>query len=96
MQMFSLRGVEEARLKKPSQKNLPAYKADSVKDMLTYYLACTTYASANQVTAVEKPVKIGPFYPKIFDGRVGRNGSIVHERPVGVGEKVLVFLELYL
>lgn len=88
MQMFTLRGVPEERLKKTNHKNLPAYQYDSVKDMLMYYLSCTTYASANQVTAVEKPLKIGPFYPKIFDNRVGWNGNIVHERATGVGEKV--------
>lgn len=94
MQMYTLRGVPETRLKTIKHKNLPAYQYNNVKDMLTYYLSCTTYASANQVTTIEKAMPAGVFYPKIFDNRVGRDGSIVHERPTGIGECIL-FIYLF-
>lgn len=91
-----LRGVPEARLKKSlkqagSQKDVPAYKYDNVKDMLRYYLSCTTYASANHVTAIEKGAAISQFYPNIFDSRVGRDGNIVHERSPEIGEIPLLY-----
>lgn len=90
MQMITLRGVPESRLKKPlrqagNQKDVPAYKFDSIRDMLTYYLSCTSHASASHVTAVEKGAKIGPFYPKVFDNRIGKDGSVVHARPLDTG-----------
>lgn len=85
MQTIVLRGVPATRLKQSlKQENVPAYKCDSVKSMLSYYLSCTTYASASQVTAIEKALPINPFYPKIFDDRVGRTGSIIDKRASGI------------
>lgn len=97
MQLMVLRGVPETRLKKPlkqakDQKDVPAYKYDSIKDMLSYYLECTTYVSASHITTIEKPVAIGPVYPKIFDNRVGSDGSIVIKRPSGISKTLFLFL----
>lgn len=96
MQTITLRGVPETRLKRPlkqldEQINMPAYKCDNVKSMLNYYLSCTTYASANQVTVVENGMSVNPFYPQIFDSKVGRNGGIVHKRPAGLCKCFILF-----
>lgn len=90
MHVFTLRGVPECRLKKPlkiagDQKDVPAYRCENIKAMLEFYLSVTTYASANVVATVEKGATLGLFYPKIFDNRVGKDGSITVERPPGIG-----------
>lgn len=91
MQIMTLRGIPESRLKKSTQKGLPAYQYSSIKDMLMYYLSCTTYASANHVTAVDKPLTIGKLYPKIFDDRIGVDGNIIVERSAGIGNVFIKF-----
>lgn len=89
MQLFTLRGVAETLLKKSKHRDLPAYKCDSIKDMLMYFLSCSTYASANQTVTVEEPMKVGKCFPEIFDNRIGRNGFVVHERSNSIGEDFL-------
>ncbi|KAK9883944.1 hypothetical protein WA026_004884 [Henosepilachna vigintioctopunctata] len=81
VQLYSLRGISEERLKKPlskagRQKSLPAYKCETIKDMLSFYLECTTTTSINNVTVIEKGLPVGLPYPKLFDELVQQNGNI--------------------
>lgn len=81
MQHLTISGISESKIKKPynfagKQKDMPAYKYNSVKEMLEYYLACTTYATASHVTAVEKPLTVKPPYPDIFDKIIGSDGNV--------------------
>lgn len=81
MQHLTIRGIPETRLKKPpnkagNQKDMPAYKCNTVKEMMEYYLSCTTYASASNVTSVEKPLPVKTPFPDIFDEVIGQNGNI--------------------
>lgn len=82
IQLYSMRGIPEYRLKKvdvasKSQRSLEAYKHNSIKEMLEFYLYCNTHASINNVVNVEKPLVVKTPYPKIFDENVGVNGNII-------------------
>lgn len=97
MQFYTLRGISENRLKKPmksagKQKDMPAYSCKSVKDMLTFYMSCTNYACATDVTTLEKGLNVSLPFPKIFDEIVGINGNIQTEpRLLGIGKSLLIF-----
>lgn len=82
MQSMCLKGVSEARLKKPlkdakDQIQNPAYKCRSVHEMMTVFLYENCYASATHLTTLQKPLKINEYFPKIFDDCLGRDGSIL-------------------
>ncbi|KAF7279810.1 hypothetical protein GWI33_006732 [Rhynchophorus ferrugineus] len=81
MQHLTILGIPESRLKKAAnkagqQRDMPAYKYNTVKDMLEYYLACTTYATASNVTSIEKPLQVNAPYPEIFDQYIGQDGNV--------------------
>ncbi|XP_018334955.1 protein misato-like [Agrilus planipennis] len=88
MQYWFLRGIAENRLKhSQNQQNLPAFKCNTVQEMLTYYMACTTYASANNVTVVDKALTVKTPYPDIFNAHVGIDGNIIADmRPEDSGK----------
>ncbi|XP_044744875.1 protein misato [Coccinella septempunctata] len=82
VQLYTLRGISEEKLKKPlskagRQKDLPAYKCKTVEEMLQFYLSCTTTLSLNHATSVSNSLEVGEPFPKIFDEFVGFNGSII-------------------
>lgn len=81
MQHLVLRGIPECRLKKPQnkagkQKEMAAYKCNTVKDMIDFYLSCTTYATASNLTTLEKPMPTKNPFPDIFDEFVGIDGNV--------------------
>ncbi|XP_017781412.1 PREDICTED: protein misato [Nicrophorus vespilloides] len=82
MQLYTLRGVGANQLKKPSsvagkQLDMPAYRCNTIDEMLSMYLAYTCHASASNVTSVSKGLQVKKPFPDIFDKRVGRNGNII-------------------
>lgn len=82
VQLYALRGISKEKLKKPSssagtQKDLPAYRCETVEEMLNFYLSCTTSLSLNDVTATCNGLAVGEPYPKIFDEFVGPNGGVL-------------------
>lgn len=81
MQHITLRGVPEDRLKRPlneakKQSDLPAYKMNTIQEMLNFYLACTTYASASNVTVVTKGLSTRTPFPNLFDERLNLYGNV--------------------
>lgn len=76
MQHLTLRGIEESRLKSTKQKDLAAYRCETAKEMLEFYLSCTTYATASHVTALKKPLSTRNPFPDIFDEWIGANGNV--------------------
>ncbi|KAF2899962.1 hypothetical protein ILUMI_06229 [Ignelater luminosus] len=81
MQTFTLRGIPEDRLKRPlqnagKQKDMPAYRCNSVNEMLSLYLSCNYFISATNVTTVTKGLSVKTPYPSIFDPFVGTDGNI--------------------
>lgn len=87
LQVLTLRGIDEKRLKPPiskagTHKDVPAYKCESVTEMINFYLSCTTYATATNTTVVSRQIPVNTPFPNIFDQRVGVNGSIIaKDRP---------------
>lgn len=76
MQHLTLRGVCQSRLKSTNQQALPAYRCETVKDALEFYLACTTYATASHVTVLDKPLSTANPFPDIFDQSIGVDGNV--------------------
>lgn len=84
MQHVTLRGIPESRLKKApnvagKQKDMPAYKYNTISEMLSYYYSCTLYATATNVTVVEKPLPVKTPFPKIFDKVLDVDGNVTNE-----------------
>ncbi|XP_057656516.1 protein misato isoform X1 [Diorhabda carinulata] len=76
MQHITLRGIKEEKLKKPMEKvgkqiELPAYRCNTIEEMLSLYLSYTTEATANNVTVVHSPLSVKTPFPKFFNN----NGS---------------------
>ncbi|KAJ8962036.1 hypothetical protein NQ314_005818 [Rhamnusium bicolor] len=91
IQYITLRGISDEKLKRPNQteklRNTPAYKCDTITDMLNLYLSYATNATSN-VTVVSKPLDVKPPYPNIFDKFINQNGYVsAEQRPehVNVG-----------
>lgn len=84
MRSLVLRGIPEERLKRPchecpqQQLNKPAYKCSSVHEMMTFYLMCTSHASATYLSNIEAPLKIPLPYPRIFNNNVTEDGNITN------------------
>lgn len=81
MQILTLRGVSEDRLKRPpqkagKQKGMAAYHCKTINEMLSLYVSCNSYNSATNVTSISQGLKVVSPYPKIFDGSVGVDGNI--------------------
>ncbi|KAJ8925913.1 hypothetical protein NQ315_009765 [Exocentrus adspersus] len=81
MQYVILRGIREDRLKQQAdraekQRNLPAYKCDSITEMLSLYLSYSTHATINNVTVVRKPLDVKTPFPRIFDEFIGQAGYV--------------------
>ncbi|XP_066245946.1 protein misato [Euwallacea similis] len=81
VQHLTLRGIEEARLKKPpnkagKQRDMPAYQCKTIKDMLEFYLGCTTYASINSVATVAKGMPTKNPFPTFFDEWINADGNV--------------------
>lgn len=87
-----MRGIPEERLKPPiakagTQKDLPAYKCDNIKDMLNLYLSCTNYATASNTTVSASGLCVKTPFPRIFDPSVGPDGNITADlRPSDTGK----------
>lgn len=82
IQLITLRGIAKERLKAPlqkagKQKDVPAYKCNTVSDMLDFYLSCTTYGGINNATTIKKGLPVKTPFPRIFDNRVGVSGNIL-------------------
>ncbi|XP_067212096.1 protein misato-like [Linepithema humile] len=84
MRSIALRGIPEERLKRPCHESpkqqliKPAYNCSSVHEMMTFYLTCTSHASATYLSNIEAPLKISLPYPKIFNNNVTENGNITN------------------
>ncbi|GJQ80833.1 hypothetical protein Trydic_g9419 [Trypoxylus dichotomus] len=81
MQLITLRGIPEDRLKRPSnkagaQKDMPAYDCKDINEMLMFYMSCTTFGTATNVTNISKGLALKKPYPNFFDDRVGVTGNI--------------------
>ncbi|KRT83091.1 hypothetical protein AMK59_4292, partial [Oryctes borbonicus] len=81
MQVITLRGIPEERLKKPfdragTQRDMPAYRCKNINEMLTFYMSCTTFATATSVTNISKGLIPNKPYPNFFDNKVGVSGNI--------------------
>ncbi|KAG5867839.1 hypothetical protein JTB14_021234 [Gonioctena quinquepunctata] len=81
MQHVTLRGIPEARLKKSpnqaqKQRELPAYRCDTIEEMMNLYLSYTSEATASNVTVVHKPLDVKNPFPKIFSRDIGQYGGI--------------------
>ncbi|KAL1513144.1 hypothetical protein ABEB36_002599 [Hypothenemus hampei] len=81
MQHLVLRGVPESRLKRAGdkagkQKDMAAYKCNTIREMLEFYLSCSTYATASNVTTMEKGVTVKNPFPDLFDKSIGINGNV--------------------
>lgn len=81
MQHITIRGIKEGQLKKPldkaqKQRELPAYRANSIQEMMALYLAYTTDATANNVTVVQEALNVKSPFPQIFAKNIGKNGFI--------------------
>ncbi|CAD6224659.1 GSCOCG00005489001-RA-CDS [Cotesia congregata] len=87
MHSLALRGVNEARLKRPlaeakKQMEKPAYRCSTVHEMMTMYLAYSCHTSACYLTTVEAPLKVSKPFPRIFNNNIHANGDIA-DWPVG-------------
>lgn len=101
MQIISVRGISEDRLKRSSyddkskkQREMPAYRCETVQDMFTFYLSCTSYCTASNVCSIVTPVSVRKPFPNIFkDTTVGVNGDILdlprppHQRKYHINNK---------
>lgn len=84
LQVVSARGILESRLKRGAfdekgkkQREMPAYRCDSVQEMLTFYLSCSSYATASHVSSIETPMCVKTPFPNIFDEFVGTAGELL-------------------
>lgn len=98
LQLVVLRGIPETRLKKPpplseNQRDFPAYRCDSLKEMLKYYLVCTSYGTKNEVTVCGEQMMVKTPFPRFFDDKVGKTGDI--DGGKGPAEKVNVLAGLH-
>lgn len=90
MQIVSVRGVSEDRLKRNSyddkskkQREMPAYRCETVQEMITFYLSCISYCTASNVCSISSPLSVQKPFPTIFDNTVSENGDILDfPRPV--------------
>ncbi|XP_063924432.1 protein misato-like [Zophobas morio] len=81
LQLVALRGIPESRLKRPphvetKQRDMPAYRCDTLKEMLSYFLVCTSYGSRSEVTVSKEQMPVRTPFPRFFDGRVGKTGDV--------------------
>lgn len=90
MQIVSVRGISEDRLKRNSyddkskkQREMPAYRCETVQEMITFYLSCVSYCTASNICNISSPLSVQKPFPNIFDNTVGENGDILDfPRPV--------------
>ncbi|XP_044735638.1 protein misato [Chrysoperla carnea] len=85
LQSISLRGIPESRLKGPriesnKQVIMPSYRCSDIREMLLFYLSCTSYATASTVTNILKPVNVKQPYPDIFTENVSIYGDISEQK----------------
>ncbi|XP_022907256.2 protein misato [Onthophagus taurus] len=78
LNVLCARGISQNKLKKPSgnaqeQFNMPAYKCETVEEMLKFYLSCTSFGSASQVISMEKGLEIKAPTPNIFNENIKDN-----------------------
>ncbi|KAK4884183.1 hypothetical protein RN001_000454 [Aquatica leii] len=81
LQMFTLRGIPETRLKNQlsenkAQRHMPAFHCNSINEMLNFYLSCNYFYTLSSVTNVAKGVSVRTPFPHFFDDSVGANGNI--------------------
>ncbi|XP_044261356.1 protein misato [Tribolium madens] len=92
LQLVVLRGIPETRLKQPphlaeKQRNFPAYRCDSLKEMLSYFIVCTSYGTKSEVTVCGEQMSVKTPFPGFFNDRVGNTGDIDGSRS-GPVEKI--------
>lgn len=90
MQHITLRGIKEEKLKKSienagKQRELPAYRCDTIEEMLSMYLSYTTEATANNVTVVHSPLPVKTPFPKIFKNNHDNNQLSMESIPLLAG-----------
>ncbi|EFA05270.1 protein misato [Tribolium castaneum] len=81
LQLVVLRGIPERRLKKPpnlaeKQRNYPAYRCNDLKEMLSYFIVCTSYGTKSEVTVCGEQMAVKTPFPGFFTERVGNTGDI--------------------
>lgn len=81
VQQISLKGIPKNRLKRPidqakKQRDMPAYRCETVQNMIEYYLQCTCIYSVNRVTSIGAPMKVKLPFPNIFTENVDRYGNV--------------------
>lgn len=80
IQSVTLRGIPKNRLKRSiesakNQMKMPAYKCNSISEMMQLYYQCNTFSSMSHVTAIEAGMRVhSPFPKELFDHRLAANG----------------------
>lgn len=81
VQHITLRGIPLYRLKKEeryakAQKQMPAYRCQTVEEMLQFYFSSTCVYTASRVTTLNAGLNVGVPYPDIFSELVDINGDV--------------------
>ncbi|CAH0555750.1 unnamed protein product [Brassicogethes aeneus] len=100
MQHITIRGIPESRLKGPphnaeKQRDLPAFKCKTVSEMLTFYYQCTQYASATNVTSVQKALPVKTPFPKFFNQKLDFTGNFTNSEQLSKPESIPVLAGLH-
>lgn len=96
MQILTLRGVAEDRLKRPRdkagrQRKMAAYSCGNIEEMLKLYMSCACYSSATNVLSERKALSVGTPFPGLFDPFIDVEGSVTaEERPRDLREFKLI------
>lgn len=98
IQSVTLRGIPKNRLKRPiesakNQMKMPAYKCNSISEMMQLYYQCNTFSSMSHVTAIEAGMRVhSPFPKELFDHRLAANGFAKEfQSTIVEGKKTLKF-----
>lgn len=83
-QHVTIRGIAKNRLKTPTclaednEKAMPAFRCETTKEMLTYYLQCVSFYTTSHVTSLNTALPTVMPYPDIFDERIDDSGNITN------------------
>lgn len=56
---------------------MPAYRCDSIAEMMQMYISYSTHATATNVTIVHKPLGVKNPFPKFFSECVDVDGQVI-------------------
>nr|CAD7204007.1 unnamed protein product [Timema douglasi]CAD7397703.1 unnamed protein product [Timema poppensis] len=82
MQSVVLRGITPNRMRNPKKeeeytlKSNQAYTCTSIKDMLSLFLSCCSYATLSHVTVANSACRVTAPFPQIYSDYVSIDGSI--------------------